>query len=221
MLQRAAVRPPDRGVRLLLVHSTDWERIMTQPTPSTRWRTIDIIVAAVLGAAFGVVFWAWNLMWEGPANAIPLPGRAVIYGVWLLPAVLGPLVIRKPGAGIFTEFVAASVSTFFGSPWGLLTMLYGLFQGVAGEFAFAATAYRQWRLPTALVGGALAGGAAALLDLVNFYTDASGGWKWAYTALVVLSSALIAGAGSWSLTRALAQTGVLDRFPAGRERAAV
>jgi energy-coupling factor transport system substrate-specific component len=26
-----------------------------------RWRTVDIVVTAVLGVAFGVVFWAWNL----------------------------------------------------------------------------------------------------------------------------------------------------------------
>jgi energy-coupling factor transport system permease protein len=186
-----------------------------------RWRTIDIVVAAVLGVAFGVIFWAWGLLWDGPANAIPLPGRALIYGVWLVPAVLGPLVIRKPGAGIFTEFVAATVSTFFGSPWGLITMLYGLFQGIAGEFAFAATAYRQWRLPIAIVAGAQAGAAATLLDLVTYYPDTSAAWKWSYAALLILSSALIAGAGAAFLTRALAQTGVLDRFPAGRDRALV
>src|SRR5689334_16718920 len=97
-----------------------------------RWRTVDIVVAAVLGVAFGVVFWAWGWLYEGPLKAVPLPGRAIAYGVWLLPAVLGPLVIRKPGAGVFTEFVAASVSTLFGSPWGLTTLLYGVFQGLAG-----------------------------------------------------------------------------------------
>jgi energy-coupling factor transport system substrate-specific component len=186
-----------------------------------RWRTVDIVVAAVLGVAFGVIFWAWGLLWEGPANAIPLPGRAVIYGVWLVPAVLGPLVIRKAGAGIFTEVVAATVSTFFGSPWGLVTMLYGLFQGVAGEFAFAATGYRQWRLTNALAGGALAGGAAALLDLVNYYPENTMAWKWTYAAILIVSAAAIAGAGGWALTRALTQTGVLDRFPAGRDRASV
>jgi energy-coupling factor transport system substrate-specific component len=192
-------------------------------TPSTdnRWRTVDIVVASVLAVAFGVIFWAWNTLWEGPANAIPLPGRGIIYGVWLVPAVLGPLVIRKPGAGVYTELVAALVSVLLGTPWGLLTVLYGVFQGVAGEFAFAITGYRSWRLPTALLGGALAGAAAALLDLVNYYATWSASWKWGYTALLVLSSAVIAGAGAWFLTRSLAQTGVLDRFPSGRERVAV
>ena len=189
-----------------------------------RWRTVDIVVASVIAVAFGVIFWAWNLLWTGPAATAFgafKPATAVIYGVWLVPAVLGPLVIRRPGAGVFTELVASIVSTLLGSPWGLLTILYGLFQGLAGEFAFAATAYRSWRLPTAAVGGALAGGAAVLLDLVNFYADWSDGWKVAYTVILIASSTVIAGVGSWALARALAQTGVLDRFPSGRDRVPV
>ena len=35
----------------------------------TRWRTRDIVVAAVIGVAFGVVFWVWNLSWDGPLKA--------------------------------------------------------------------------------------------------------------------------------------------------------
>jgi energy-coupling factor transport system substrate-specific component len=122
---------------------------------------------------------------------------------------------------VFTELVAAAVSTLLGSPWGLLTLLYGLFQGLAGEFAFALTGYRSWRLPTALLGAGMAGAAATLVDLISFYPDTSAAWKWAYLALVVLSSVVIAGLGSVLLTRQLAQTGVLDRFPSGRERATV
>jgi energy-coupling factor transport system permease protein len=196
---------------------------MTAPT-TTRWRTVDIVVASVLAVAFGVIFWAWNLLWTGPASTLFgtfKPASAIIYGVWLVPAVLGPLVIRRPGAGVYTELVAAVVSTLLGSPWGLLTILYGLFQGLAGEFGFALTAYRSWRLPTAVLSGALAGGAAVLLDLITAYADWSTGWKLAYTAIVVASAAVIAGVGSWALTQALARTGVLDRFPSGRERVPV
>ncbi|HEX5740771.1 MAG TPA: ECF transporter S component [Pilimelia sp.] len=189
-----------------------------------RWRTVDILVTSVLGVAFGVVFWAWNLLWNGPFAAVFAgfkPAGGLIYGIWLVPAVLCPLVVRKPGAGIYGELLAALVSTLLGSPWGLVTVLYGLFQGLAGEFAFAATGYRRWRLPTALAGGALAGAAAALLDLVQFYGTWSAPWQATYAALVVLSAAVIAGGGGWALTRALAATGVLDAFPAGRDRPAI
>ena len=67
---------------------------------NNRWRTIDIVIASIIAVAFGVIFWAWNLLWNGPADAIPLPGRAVIYGMWLVPAVLGALIVRKPGRGV-------------------------------------------------------------------------------------------------------------------------
>jgi energy-coupling factor transport system substrate-specific component len=42
-----------------------------------------------------------------------------------------------------------------------------------------------------------------------------------YALLTIASSTVIAGLGSWALVRALAPTGVLDRFGAGRERALV
>ncbi|MET7671558.1 ECF transporter S component, partial [Micromonospora luteifusca] len=28
-------------------------------TDTSRWRTIDIVVASVIAVAFGVIFWAW------------------------------------------------------------------------------------------------------------------------------------------------------------------
>lgn len=195
---------------------------MAQPTTG-RWRTVDIVVAAVLAAAFGVVFWAWNQLWASLDNAFlgfP-PIKTLLTGMWLVPAVLGPLVIRKPGAGIFTETVAATISALLGAQWGMATLLYGLVQGVAGEMAFAATGYRSFRLPTALVGGALAGGAASLLDIVLYYADWSASWQLAHAVFAAVSGLAIAGLGSFALTRALAQTGVLDQFPSGRERVSV
>lgn len=189
-----------------------------------RWRTIDIVIASIIAVAFGVIFWAWGLLWNGPANAIPLPGRAFIYGVWLVPAVLGALVIRKPGAAFFTETVAALVSVALGTDWGWTIAVQGPIEALAGELAFALLAYRLFNLPVAVLSGALAGLAATLYDKFVWYPGADypwGSFGVPYILLGVASSAAVAGAGSWALTRALAQTGVLDRFPSGRERAAV
>ena len=194
---------------------------MTQPTTS-RWRTVDIVIAAILGVAFGVIFWAWGLLWNGPADAIPLPGRAVLYGVWLVPAVLGALVIRKPGAAFFTETVAALVSVALGSSWGWTLVVQGPVEAAAAELAFALFAYRLYRLPVALLAAIFAGLAAALYDVFVWYPDTAwASFRLPYILITAVSSAVIAGLGSWALTRALAQTGVLERFPAGRERPAV
>jgi energy-coupling factor transport system substrate-specific component len=37
--------------------------------PDTHWRTRDIVIAAIIGVAFGVVFWAWGVAW-GPLEGV-------------------------------------------------------------------------------------------------------------------------------------------------------
>lgn len=196
----------------------------TAPAPTgNRWRTVDIVVAAVIAVAFGVIFYAWDLAWNAFSSAfssVPWAG-SVVAGVWFIPCVLGPLILRRPGSGVFTSTVAAAISALLGAQWGLTTILYGLLQGVAGEAPFAATGYRTGRLPVALVGGALTGLAGPFLDIVLYYPTWSGGAKVAYLAIGAASGLVIAGGGSFGLTRALAATGVLDRFPSGRARAAI
>jgi len=174
-----------------------------------RWRTVDIVLGAVLAVAFGAVFQVWNLLWSAtlPAFAAVPPLQGFMYGVWLLPAVLVPLVIRRPGAALLGEGVAAVASALFGAPWGLLTIVYGLMQGGAAELVFAMGLYRRWGLPTAV-----------LLDLVLFYPSWAVGFQVLYASLVIPSAAIIAGGGGWLLVRALARTGVLSAFPAGREQ---
>ena len=189
---------------------------------TNRWRTIDIVIASIIAVAFGVIFWAWGLLWNGPADAIPLPGRAILYGVWLVPAVLGALVIRKPGAAFYTLTLAALVSVALGTSWGWTLVLQGPLEAAAAELVFAAFAYKVWNLPVALLAGAAAGLAASVYDAFVWY----GGTSWAtlrlpYIAITTVSALIVAGLGSILLVRALAQTGVLDRFASGRERAAV
>src|SRR5213592_3439377 len=96
----SAVRPPSSGT--------------TEPSGqgTARWRTVDIVVTAVLGVAFGVVFWAWNLAF-GPLSAplaflAPLVG--ILNGVYLMPGVVAGLLVRKPGAATFASTLAAAVS---------------------------------------------------------------------------------------------------------------
>jgi energy-coupling factor transport system substrate-specific component len=187
-----------------------------------RWRTVDIVVVSVLAVAFGVVFWAWGLLWNGPADAIPLPARAVMYGVWLLPAVLAGLVVRKPGAAVYCEFLAAVISGLLGTAWSWTVLPQGFLEGLAAEVVFLAFGYRVFTVLVAALAGAAAGLAATVFDAFVWYP----GYSWPafllpYIALGTLSSAVIAGLGGWVLTRALAQTGVLDRFPSGRERVSI
>lgn len=186
-----------------------------------RWRVVDIVVASVIGVAVGVVFWAWGAVWgpiSAPIEAL-LPGlQAAPAAVWLVGGVLGALIIRKPGAALYTELVAAIVSALIGSQWGgLLTIEAGVVQGLGAELVFAIFFYRNWRLPVALLAGAVAGLGMAANDLILWYVGAAPTFAIVYVISAVIGGALIAGGLSWLAVRGLARAGALDRFAAGRE----
>lgn len=183
-----------------------------------RWRTVDIVVAATIAVAFGVVFWAWGVVWNAvaPAFIVFPPAQGFMTSIWLIPGVLGGLIIRKPGAAIFCEVVAALLEALLGSSWGMADVLSGLAQSVGVELVFAVFAYRRWGLGVALLAGAAAGLGNAVNDIVSSYAT----WPWAYMAvyggLIMISAIIVAGAGSWWLTRALARSGALSPFAAAR-----
>ncbi|MDQ1545338.1 MAG: energy-coupling factor transport system permease protein [Actinomycetota bacterium] len=190
-----------------------------------RWRVVDIIVAAVVGVAFGVVFYGWDLVYAIPTKPLELllPGtQALLYGVWLIPAVLGALIVRKPGAALFTELVAATLEALLGAQWGgFQTILQGIVQGLGAEVIFAILLYSSWRLWAAILAGAASGASMAINDFINSYAGATVAFKASYGISAVVSGAIIAGVGSWFLVRALARTGALSRFAAGREATVV
>src|SRR4051812_7486285 len=115
-----------------------------------RWRVVDIVVAAVIGVVGGVLYWGWTL--PAAALAAALPGvQSLGYGLWLLAGVLAALVIRKPGAALFAELVAAVVEALIGNQWGASTILYGLVEGLGAELIFALFLYSSWRVWTAML----------------------------------------------------------------------
>lgn len=187
---------------------------------SRGWRTVDIVVAAAIAVAFGVVFWAWNAVWAATAPAFVAfpPLQYLIYGIWLLPGVLGGLVVRKPGAALFTELVAAMVSALIGSQWGLDAVLSGALQGAGAELVFALGRYRSYGLVTAMLAGAASAVPAWVHDMVLYYPTLSLGEQLVFLPLMLISGALLAGLGAWLLWRSLASAGVLSAFPSGRSQ---
>lgn len=183
-------------------------------SPSSAWRTRDILVAAVIGVVFGIVFAVWNQVWSilAPASAIAPVYAFLIYGVWLVPAVLAPLIVRRPGAAVFAEMVAAGVSTLLGSPWGPDVLLSGFVQGAAAELVFAFVLYRNWSWPV-LGAAAVASAAAAWIhDWALYYADVDMTVQVIRFVAMALSAIFIVAAGSVLLERSLRKAGVLEGF---------
>jgi energy-coupling factor transport system substrate-specific component len=189
---------------------------------------VDIVVAALIAIAGGVIFWAWDqgaALVSEPMTAVYPPATGLIAGGWMIPAVLGMLIVRRPGAAIFCETVAATGELIMGSQYGATVLISGILQGlgaelvffllVYGNFRFASFLHQKYNLVAALLAGAGAGLFCGLNDSFlpwGWNIAYEPGDKLAYIVFCTLSGAVIAGVLSWLATRGLARTGVLSSF---------
>jgi energy-coupling factor transport system substrate-specific component len=194
--------------------TTGAQRSVT-PGRFAAWRTRDILVAAVIGVVFGVVFWVWNTF-VYPAFSFLQPSilQDWVYGMWLVPAVLAPLVIRKPGAALFAEMAAASISALLGSQWGPDTLLSGFIQGAAAEAVFAITGYRRWSIAVLAVAAVASAIGAWAHDWWLYYADVSIELQALRLVVMSVSAVGFAAFGSLALVRSLRRAGVLEGFGA-------
>jgi energy-coupling factor transport system permease protein len=196
-------------------------RTILATRPLMRWRGVDLITAAMLAVAFGVMFWGFDTFIYPILNTATVgfpPAGELMLGVWLLPAVVGALVIRRPGAALFTELVAANIELFLGNKWGAAVLLSAVLQGLGVELAIALFRHRRFGLVVAVLGGVL----AATFEIVfyewhSYVAEYSTAWKAIYLGCGIVSGAVIAGVGGWALVRGLAGTGALNAFPPGQE----
>lgn len=190
--------------------------------PRSRWRyrTIDLVTVALLGVAVGVAFWGWSQLYHVLSAlsvfAFP-PLGGLLSGPWLLGGVLGGLIVRKPGAALATEMVAASVEALLGNGWGITNLISGAVQGLGMEIVLAVLLYRRFGPVVASLGAALSAVFGSIYLWIAYYADWGWDFKLIYLVLFVVSGVLAAGLLGWAVTRALARTGALDAFGAGRD----
>lgn len=202
--------------------TTTTGRTILATRPLMGWRTIDLLFAAFLGVALGVVFWGWSAVYSSlygvVATAYP-PVSGVLLGGWLLGGVVGGLVIRRPGAALFVELVAALVEALLGSHFGITAVYSGLLQGLGAELGFALAGYRRFGLPVAMLAGLLSVPLEMVYERFGFAEVRA--WDvtqfLVYVGCCLASGLVVAGIAGWALTKALAGTGALRAFPPGQE----
>ena len=192
-----------------------------QNSSAKSWRVVDIVVTSVLGIAVGIVFWVWSTSWETlslPFNAFP-PAAGLLTGVWVLAGVLAGIIIRKPGAALYCEILAAAVSMAFGTQWGWQVLLSGLIQGIGAELVFLLAGYKfrgsVWNLFLCLFAGLGAGIFLAIGENILYNAAWAFTWKLIYTGCAAVSGVVLAGFVSWLAWQSLARTGALSAFASG------
>ena len=189
--------------------------------PNLRWRVNEIVIAAVIAVACAVTSGSGTSQFPATKTALVAAPefRPLIGGAWLLGGTLGGLLIRKPGAALFCEIVAAFISVLFtGGAWSGEILLAGLIQGIGAEVAFAIFGYRRWNATVAIFAGALCGLFMGGNEIFIYYPDMEPVKAIIYVACSVISGAVIAGFLAWILVQNLAKTGVLSSLASGKTR---
>lgn len=186
-----------------------------------RWKTLDVILTGNLALVFGLLFLGWGLVWNAvkPLETV-LPGlRDIVYGFWFLPAIVVPYIVRKPGAALAAEMLAALAEFLAGGQWGLTLLISGLVQGGLAEIVFAATGYKKWTLPVLAMAGAAAGVGSLVVDYAFWYTGLAPTVLIVMLVMRLISGALISGwFGKW-IVDGLAKAGALGSFAVAHEKA--
>ena len=186
---------------------------------NNKWRVVDIVVAAIIAVASGVIFWGWDIVCTAPLalfGAVTPGFEGLLNAFWLFAGPLAAIIVRKPGAALFAETLAAALELTMGNQWGVGgSLIVGIMQGFGAEIGFAVFAYRKWDLLSTTIAGALAGIGCGL-----YYWITNPAWSTVrasiYLGTSIISGAVLAGMVMYFLQVAIAKTGVLDRFESGR-----
>lgn len=181
------------------------------------WSLLDLVLVATIGVACGALFAGWNILWgvTSPLFATVLPLQYLLFaGTWVIAGPLAGLILRRPGAALAGELIAASVSFLLVSQWSIDALLSGAAQGLGAEIAFALFLYRRFTPLTALLAGAFSGCGMALHDLPLYFADVDRSFALLLAAAMIASSALVGGIGALLITRALRRSGALEALGA-------
>src|SRR5262245_6559098 len=89
------------------------------------WTLREILIAAVLGAVFAVLYLGWVQVWLVAQAVFGAITMDVVMGFWFIVSIIAAAIIRKPGAAFITELLAAAIEILLGSPAGLMLLVGG------------------------------------------------------------------------------------------------
>jgi energy-coupling factor transport system substrate-specific component len=180
-------------------------------TQSHAWTLREILIAAVLGAVFAILYLGWVQVWLVAQAAFGPVTMDVVMGFWFIASIVAAAIIRKPGAAIATEVLAAAIEILLGSPAGIMLLVAAAIQGAGAEAVFAATRWRNYSLPVLMLAGIGSAVFSYAYTWVLFgYGALAPGLLVAMFVLRCLSGALLGGLAGHLITEALYKTGVLS-----------
>ncbi len=181
------------------------------------WKLKEIVLMSLFGVVFGVVYLLFIYIGNIWAGLIGPIAYEWMFGIWFIVSIISMYIIRKPGAALLPETLAALIEVLLGNAVGPRLILSGIVQGLGAEAAFAATRYRHFNLAVLMLAGA---GSAVFSFIYGYFISGYAALDpalvaWMFT-LRVLSGMIIAGIGGKYIADGLLATGSLRGYAIAR-----
>ena len=174
---------------------------------------------SLFAVVFGIVYLLFlhvGNVWAGFIGPIAYEW---IFGIWFIVSIICMYIIRKPGAAVISETIAATVEVLLGSAVGPRLILSGVIQGLGAEAAFAVTRYKRFDLSILILAGI---GSSVFSFVYGYLLGGFAIYSTGYVALMLairlLSGALLAGVGGKAVADGLLATGSLNGYSIARSK---
>lgn len=181
------------------------------------WKLKEIVLMSLFSVVFGIVYLLFvhiGNIWSGFIGPIAYEW---IFGIWFIVSIICMYIIRKPGAAVISETIAAAIEVLLGNAVGPRLILSGVIQGLGAEAVFAATRYKRFDLWVLMLAGI---GSSVFSFVYGYFLGGFTVFSTGYVALMfgirILSGALIAGIGGKALSDGLLATGSLRGYAISR-----
>ncbi|TWT00952.1 ECF transporter S component [Planomicrobium sp. CPCC 101079] len=183
------------------------------------WKLKEIVLMSLFGVVFGIVYLLAIHLGNIWAAAIGPIAYEWMFGIWFIVSIISMHIIRKPGAAVLPETLAAIIEVMLGNAAGPRLILSGVIQGLGAEAAFALTGYKRFNLAIFMLAGA---GSAVFSFVYGYFMSGYAALDPSFVALMftlrVLSGMIIAGIGGKYLADSLLATGSLRGYAIARAK---
>lgn len=173
----------------------------------------EVVLTTVVAVALGVAFWGWTFVYEIAKPLLKIYGLSYLTaGFWIFASVFLSQIVRKPGIAIIASIIAAFVESLL-THWGLMSVVWGVVQGLGAEIIFLAFAYKKWDLKVLVLAALLSAFFSYSLDFALYdYGNLSFSFNMIQLVSFLFSAALLAGWLSAVISQRLVRLGLLDQF---------
>lgn len=178
----------------------------------------EVVLTTVVAVALGVAFWGWTFVYEIAKPLLKIYGLSYLTaGFWIFASVFLSQIVRKPGIAIIASIIAAFVESLL-THWGLMSVVWGVVQGMGAEIIFFAFAYKKWDLKVLVLAALFSAFFSYSLDFALYdYGNLSFSFNLIQLISFLFSAALLAGWLSAVISRRLVRLGLLDQFLIAKE----